>query len=146
VDEGRLQALSDFQTAILSHAMRFPSVHIIAYSTCSIHLQENEWVVSRVLAKPEFADWTLKRSLSSWPRRGLVCDGISQGKSAFFRQTRRLDLASRPSGLYDSLLAGGWHAAWLLCSCLTQRRRVAGHHRHVNFLRASTNATVWRAK
>ncbi|GAA99285.1 hypothetical protein E5Q_05980 [Mixia osmundae IAM 14324] len=78
----RLKALSGFQTAILSHAMRLPRASRIVYSTCSIHREENEDVVMRVLAKPEFVNqgWELlprSQVLPSWTRRGLVeaCKG-----------------------------------------------------------------------
>ena len=40
-----------FQEVIL-HAMRFPSCQRIAYSTCSVHEQENEEVVQDVPQKP----------------------------------------------------------------------------------------------
>jgi putative methyltransferase len=80
IDEARLQALSQFQTAILSHAMRFPSARTVAYSTCSVHNQENEAVVARVLSKPDFADWSLAHALPEWSRRGQVCEGLTQGQ------------------------------------------------------------------
>ena len=40
-------ARGTFQEVIL-HAMRFPSCQRIAYSTCSVHEQENEEVVQDV--------------------------------------------------------------------------------------------------
>lgn len=45
----RLQALSGFQRRILSHALRFPAVQRLVYSTCSVHQEENEDVVHAVL-------------------------------------------------------------------------------------------------
>lgn len=45
----RLQALSGFQRRILSHALRFPAVQRLVYSTCSVHREENEDVVHAVL-------------------------------------------------------------------------------------------------
>ena len=73
-DHARLKSLSGFQTAILSHAMRFTSARRIVYSTCSVHEQENEQVVERVLRKPEFADWSIAPRadvLPTWPHRGV---------------------------------------------------------------------------
>ena len=77
-DQARLTSLSGFQTAILSHAMRFTSARRIVYSTCSVHEQENEQVVERVLRKPEFAEWSIApraEVLPTWPHRGV--DGYS---------------------------------------------------------------------
>ncbi|XP_075706916.1 28S rRNA (cytosine-C(5))-methyltransferase [Rhinoderma darwinii] len=66
---GRLQALSAFQRRALAHAVKFPSVQYIVYSTCSVHQQENEDVVKDTLEQhPEFS---LVNVLPSWPVRGL---------------------------------------------------------------------------
>ncbi|KAM4698973.1 28S rRNA (cytosine-C(5))-methyltransferase [Discoglossus pictus] len=65
----RLQALSGFQRRALSHALRFPSVQRVVYSTCSIHQQENEDVVQSTLE--QHPDFTLVDVLPSWPMRGL---------------------------------------------------------------------------
>lgn len=70
----RLQQLSAFQTTILLHALSFPSIHKVVYSTCSVHSVENENVVERVLSKMQhkfdlecvLPDW-LCRGLSSFP-------------------------------------------------------------------------------
>lgn len=47
--EQRLEALSAFQLKLLKHAFAFPAARKIAYSTCSIHAEENEIVVMRAL-------------------------------------------------------------------------------------------------
>jgi putative methyltransferase len=49
--ESRLKQLASFQAMILRHAMSFPSVHRVVYSTCSVHDQENECVVNDVLLR-----------------------------------------------------------------------------------------------
>ncbi|KAK6332181.1 hypothetical protein TWF718_002713 [Orbilia javanica] len=74
----RLQSLSDFQVAIILHAFSFPNAKRITYSTCSIHAEENEHVVARVL-NSEIAKergWGVQsredNPLSTWHRRGLV--------------------------------------------------------------------------
>ncbi|NXT88443.1 NSUN5 methyltransferase, partial [Anhinga rufa] len=45
----RLQALAGFQRKVLSHALSFPALHRLVYSTCSLHREENEDVVHAVL-------------------------------------------------------------------------------------------------
>jgi putative methyltransferase len=45
----RLTKLANFQIRILEHCMKFPSVEFISYSTCSIFMTENEYVVNKVL-------------------------------------------------------------------------------------------------
>lgn len=45
----RLTALSDFQLRLVKHAMAFPVARRIAYSTCSVHPEENEHVVVQAL-------------------------------------------------------------------------------------------------
>jgi len=45
----RLTKLANFQLRILEHCMKFPSVEFISYSTCSIFMTENEYVVNKVL-------------------------------------------------------------------------------------------------
>ncbi|KAK4051534.1 hypothetical protein OIV83_002674 [Microbotryomycetes sp. JL201] len=78
----RIKALSNFQVAILSHALRFVGARRVVYSTCSIWPDEDEGVVMRILAKKEFQKmgWRLAPHddvLPTWERRGLVehCGG-----------------------------------------------------------------------
>ncbi len=69
-DEKRLIQLGKFQCMIVKHAMKFPSVQRIVYSTCSVHAQENENVVAEVLRDcPQFK--LVSKILPEWPRRGL---------------------------------------------------------------------------
>jgi hypothetical protein len=93
--------------------MRFKSAVRVVYSTCSVHVEENEGVIKRVsqsgelwflsrrfpspslkrkvlvtqvLSKPEFvkAGWKLERALPSWPRRGLQGSHPQAGPSVPF--------------------------------------------------------------
>jgi len=74
----RLEALAAFQLKIILHAFRFTNASKIAYSTCSIHPQENEHVVMKALQSPVALErgWRLIKpeeqpsGLQSWPIRG----------------------------------------------------------------------------
>ncbi|XP_038832512.1 28S rRNA (cytosine-C(5))-methyltransferase-like [Salvelinus namaycush] len=69
-DKRRLQALAAFQLHCLNHALRFPRLQRLVYSTCSIHTEENEQVVAAcLLQNPGFR---LVPLLQQWPERGLA--------------------------------------------------------------------------
>ncbi|KAF4082099.1 hypothetical protein AMELA_G00147810 [Ameiurus melas] len=67
-DPERLKALAAFQLRCLNHALKFPKLQHLVYSTCSIHTQENEEVVSVCLEKNP--DFSLIHLLPEWPERG----------------------------------------------------------------------------
>ncbi|KAI9043950.1 rRNA (cytosine-C5-)-methyltransferase RCM1 [Aspergillus affinis] len=75
----RLVKLSNLQTRIVEHALAFPSATRVTYSTCSIHLLENEAVVSRVLSSEvaKRRGWRVLRrdeqpeGLKRWKYRGV---------------------------------------------------------------------------
>jgi len=74
--EERLSKLATFQLKVIKHAMRFPRVQRIVYSTCSTHAIENEHVVHEALRSEEAALRSFKLTspgevLPSWHRRGL---------------------------------------------------------------------------
>ncbi|KAG5651744.1 hypothetical protein H0H81_007597 [Sphagnurus paluster] len=74
--EDRLKRLAAFQILMIKHAMRFPGVQKIVYSTCSVHAIENEHVVRETLNSDEaraapFSLASPKEVLPQWPRRGL---------------------------------------------------------------------------
>eukprot|EP00892_Ulva_mutabilis_P009991 jgi/Ulvmu1/7364/UM036_0024.1 len=68
----RITALAAFQTRALKHAMKFPNVCRIAYSTCSVYAEENEKVVAACLPAAEAAGFSLENALPFWKRRGLT--------------------------------------------------------------------------
>ena len=81
--EERLGQLAAFQKAAVLHAMRFPKVRRVVYSTCSIHQQENEDVVASILSEqppvdaadtgyeaPRAFEVTEAMSGLHWKRRG----------------------------------------------------------------------------
>jgi len=76
-----LAELASNQRALLLHAMAFPGVTAIVYSTCSVNEAENEMVVAAVLqaqadAPPE-RRFRLVPALPAWHRRGHRCAAIS---------------------------------------------------------------------
>lgn len=82
VDNERLTKLSNLQARIVEHAMKFSNATHVTYSTCSIHLIENEAVVARLLASEvaQQRGWRLLRrdeqpeGLQKWKHRGVRCD------------------------------------------------------------------------
>ncbi|XP_071742057.1 25S rRNA (cytosine-C(5))-methyltransferase NSUN5-like isoform X2 [Rutidosis leptorrhynchoides] len=70
-DVGRLTKLAAFQEKALIHALSFPSVERVVYSTCSIHQIENEDVIKSVLPVAASYGFQLATPFPQWPRRGL---------------------------------------------------------------------------
>uniref|UniRef100_A0A8C3WZP3 28S rRNA (cytosine-C(5))-methyltransferase n=1 Tax=Catagonus wagneri TaxID=51154 RepID=A0A8C3WZP3_9CETA len=66
----RLRALAGFQQRALSHALTFPALRRLVYSTCSLCQEENEDVVRAALQQSPGA-FRLAPVLPSWPHRGL---------------------------------------------------------------------------
>jgi 25S rRNA (cytosine2278-C5)-methyltransferase len=81
-DPERLAKLAGLQSRIVEHAFQFPAATRITYSTCSVHTEENEAVVSRVLcsAAGKGNGWRVLRrdeqppGLRSWPHRGNIVE------------------------------------------------------------------------
>jgi 25S rRNA (cytosine2278-C5)-methyltransferase len=83
----RLERLASFQEAALAHALAaFPAAVRVTYSTCSVHVRENEAVVARVLGAggARAGGWRLEAALPAWPRRGVAgtVDGLSDAEAA----------------------------------------------------------------
>jgi putative methyltransferase len=74
-DTNRIQSLSNFQLVALKHAMSFPNVDRIVYSTCSVYEEENEAVVSGAMSgiSDDEDGWQLYAPIcmEHWPRRGI---------------------------------------------------------------------------
>ncbi|KAF9362063.1 hypothetical protein BGX34_006723 [Mortierella sp. NVP85] len=72
----RLKSLGEFQIECVTKAMTFPNVQKISYSTCSIHAEENEHVVTTLL-RNHWPTWKLSprsKVLPTWHRRGYPTD------------------------------------------------------------------------
>ncbi|KAG2499505.1 hypothetical protein HYH03_002452 [Edaphochlamys debaryana] len=70
-EAARVAPLARFQAAALAHALRFPGLQRLVYSTCSVHAEENEDVVAGALAAAEAAGLELADPFPTWHRRGL---------------------------------------------------------------------------
>ncbi|KAF5830704.1 S-adenosyl-L-methionine-dependent methyltransferase [Dunaliella salina] len=70
-DLERVRHLANFQTRALRHALCFPALERLVYSTCSVHKEENEEVVRAVLEQAQAAGFDLVDPFPSWPFRGL---------------------------------------------------------------------------
>ncbi|KAK2980111.1 hypothetical protein RJ640_019534 [Escallonia rubra] len=70
-DIHRLTKLAAFQKKALAHALSFPAVEKIVYSTCSIHQIENEDVIKSLLPLAKSLGFQLATPFPRWPRRGL---------------------------------------------------------------------------
>ena len=85
----RLVKLSNLQTRIVEHALSFPSAERVTYSTCSVHVLENESVVQRVLASDvaRRRGWRVLRreeqpeGLRGWRARGIRSDNSKDGNA-----------------------------------------------------------------
>ncbi|XP_069114212.1 28S rRNA (cytosine-C(5))-methyltransferase-like isoform X2 [Argopecten irradians] len=66
----RLNTLSNFQVIMLKHAMKFPNLKRLVYSTCSIHMEENEEVIKELETIVE-GKFKVIKAFPDWPNRGL---------------------------------------------------------------------------
>ncbi|CAA6666197.1 unnamed protein product [Spirodela intermedia] len=75
----RVKKLAAFQRKALAHALSFPAVERVVYSTCSIFQAENEDVVCSVLPLASSLGFRLAAPFPEWPRRGFpVFDGVTE--------------------------------------------------------------------
>lgn len=86
--DARVESLATFQESALRHALTFPSVQHIVYSTCSVHIRENEGVVAAVLDEATQLGFKLGRALPTWHRRGISgAAGLSKEQADYLVRT-----------------------------------------------------------
>ncbi|VDN98339.1 unnamed protein product [Rodentolepis nana] len=83
-ETGRVDRLASLQAKILRHALSFPSVLVVVYSTCSVYQQENEGVIMDVINSGAANDFEL---LSVW-RKGNKREENGAPLSRFTPQAR----------------------------------------------------------
>ena len=86
--ESRITKLAQFQLAALLKALSFPGAERVVYSTCSVHMAENEHVVASALQQQQQCNvaqgdtWQLANCLPAWYRRGLHRDSIRENSTS----------------------------------------------------------------
>jgi 25S rRNA (cytosine2278-C5)-methyltransferase len=70
MSQERIEELAIFQEKALRHALSFPNLERLVYSTCSIHDRENEVVVLNILPLADELGFCLTDPFPLWKRRG----------------------------------------------------------------------------
>lgn len=91
-EQERLRSLSSFQSSMIDHAMHFPSLCRLVYSTCSIHQEENESAVMKALESTvaKTRGWKLvprNQVIPSWSTRAITeyCNGQADAADSMIR-------------------------------------------------------------
>ncbi|CAJ1973564.1 unnamed protein product [Sphenostylis stenocarpa] len=97
-DMERLNKLATFQRKALQHALLFPALERIVYSTCSISQIENEDVIKSVLPIAKSYGFELAKPFPEWQCRGLP---VFEGSECLVRT----DPAKHGEGFFIALFA-----------------------------------------
>ncbi|KAK5047808.1 hypothetical protein LTR84_006473 [Exophiala bonariae] len=109
-DLARLQKLSILQAKIVQHAFAFPAATKVTYSTCSVHVEENEAVVAKVLGSTiaKSRGWSvLKRQdqisgLQKWVHRGAE-KGMNTGTLELDDEAREACIRCHPGDEHGTM-------------------------------------------
>ena len=104
----RIKNLAEMQVQLLLKALRFSSVHKVVYSTCSVHAEENEFVILRALYDHGLTDqgWVIQPrneqvpGMREWNRRGDL-EAIRQWCGRVGGQKGKPDEAVNENGYHD---------------------------------------------
>ncbi|XP_010273967.1 PREDICTED: probable 28S rRNA (cytosine-C(5))-methyltransferase isoform X1 [Nelumbo nucifera] len=88
-DTERVNKLAAFQRKALAHALSFPAVERVVYSTCSINQAENEDVIKSVLPLAASHGFQLATPFPQWPRRGFP---VFEGSEHLLRTDPTIDM------------------------------------------------------
>lgn len=77
--DDRVRNLAYMQLQVLRKALSVPGASQVVYSTCSVHVQENEDVVKAALAEFKHK-FRLLTALPNWRERGLSMEGLDSSK------------------------------------------------------------------
>ncbi|EKX54243.1 hypothetical protein GUITHDRAFT_100489 [Guillardia theta CCMP2712] len=72
-DGNNIASLAAEQVKLVLDAMSLPKAEVVVYSTCSVHQEENEDVVAKVLQATR--SFKQVAAIPSWPHRGLATAG-----------------------------------------------------------------------
>ncbi|XP_042558737.1 putative methyltransferase NSUN7 [Clupea harengus] len=100
----KLDALVARQNKDLKHALRFPRVYAVVYCTCSVYPEENEELVSRVLAEGQEDQGrpSFRPNSAVLPQQLYVCgaEGGKESESRFFK----LEPSEESNGCFIAVL------------------------------------------
>ncbi|KAM7536236.1 hypothetical protein Aperf_G00000081158 [Anoplocephala perfoliata] len=82
----RVARLANLQAKVLRHALSFPSVQVVVYSTCSVYQEENEGVILDVINSGAARNFEL---LSIWKKRKMNEEGSRLAPSSRFTPQAR---------------------------------------------------------
>lgn len=114
----RVTALSKFQFTALMKSFSFSQVKRVVYSTCSIHVEENEGVVASALAhdrqkiiesggNSDIEGWRLAPCLQKWHRRGLYAEGVELTEEEVSYLVRASPETDKTNGFFVALFVRG---------------------------------------
>ncbi|KAG0562494.1 hypothetical protein KC19_9G151000 [Ceratodon purpureus] len=137
-EQERIEQLAKFQQTALLHALSFPSLEKVVYSTCSTHQRENEDVVMAVLPDAKAKGFELACPYPSWPHRGLPVfegadlllrtdaarDNMDGFFVALFVRKSSISTSIKPSDVLKSLATEGTIIDQDAKSSLQRRRKL----------------------
>ncbi|KAL6502042.1 putative 28S rRNA (cytosine-C(5))-methyltransferase [Orobanche gracilis] len=135
-DIKRLEKLAGFQRKVLKHALSFPSVERIVYSTCSIHQIENEDVVSSVMDLASSLGFQLATVFPQWPHRGLP---TFDGSEHLLRTDLKIDKEGFFIALFIRIIQQPYECERDAESCtnfISRRKAYNRRRRHLNIFTA----------